>query len=102
MILGSYLISMAIRPTKNVKLTKWNIMDAPPTPTEHGDKLEYFVMVTHGLQAGPMEVILDFEVRTRLICHDQHFPISNYVNCIFERVFLTRRLKPITVGQWWI
>lgn len=80
MILGSYLISMAIRPTKNVKLTKWNIMDAPPTPTEHGG-MEYFVMVTHGLQAGPMEIILDFEVRTRLLYHEFMNNISDYQLC---------------------
>lgn len=54
--------SIQLRTKGKVKFTNWNIMDTPPIPTEFTDRDEYMVMVTHGLDAEPMHITLDFEV----------------------------------------
>lgn len=59
---GSFLFSLQIRPKKGVDLVKWNLLDEVPEPNEFYGVKAYFVMITHGLDAPPMNVELEFEV----------------------------------------
>lgn len=58
---GSYLIALYIRPKENVTLYKWNIMKDVPQPNNFHDQKAYFVMITHGLEAPPMNITLDLK-----------------------------------------
>lgn len=60
--LGSYLYSLQIRPKTGVKLLNWNLLKSVPEPNEFQGVKAYFAMVTHGLEAPPMDIKLDFEV----------------------------------------
>lgn len=59
---GSHLFSLQIRPKPDVELKYWDISDKVPEPNEYYGQKAYFVMVTHGLEADPMDVTLRFEV----------------------------------------
>lgn len=63
---GSFLYSLQIRPKQGVHLIKWNLLDAVPEPNEFYGVKAYFAMITHGLAAPPMDVILEFEVINRI------------------------------------
>lgn len=62
MHLGSYLYSIQIRPKPDVKFVKWNILDNVPEPNEFRGVEGYFALVTHGLEAPPLELHMEFEV----------------------------------------
>lgn len=53
---------MQIRPKNGVHLVKWNLLDEVPEPNTFYGIKAYFVMVTHGVEAPPMNVELEFEV----------------------------------------
>lgn len=59
---GSYLYSIQIRPKPGVTLLKWNLLDFVPEPNEWNGEKAYFAMVTHGLEAPPLQVHLEFDV----------------------------------------
>lgn len=61
-LVGSHLYSIQIRPKPGVTLLKWNLLDSVPEPNEFNGKTAYFVMVTHGLEAPPLQVHLEFDV----------------------------------------
>lgn len=63
-ITGSYLYSLQIRPRPNVKLIKWNLYDFIPEPNVFKKDVGYFVMVTHGLEAPPLQLHMEFAVNT--------------------------------------
>lgn len=59
---GSYLYSLQIRPKTDVKLLKWNLLDFVPEPNELYGQKAYYAMVTHGLEAPPLQVHMEFDV----------------------------------------
>lgn len=61
--LGSYLNSLHIRTVGRCELASWSIIEAPPIPTEYNQRQEYFIMMTHGLDAPPMNITMEFNVR---------------------------------------
>lgn len=62
---GSYLYSLQIRPKPGVTLSKWNLLDYVPEMNNVNGHKGYFVMVTHGLEAPPFNVTMEFNVRQR-------------------------------------
>ncbi|XP_031617647.1 endoplasmic reticulum metallopeptidase 1-like [Contarinia nasturtii] len=61
---GSYLYSLQIRPKLGVKLLKWNLFDFIPEENEFNGDRGYFAMVTHGLEAPPLELHMEFDTKT--------------------------------------
>lgn len=59
---GSYLYSLQIRPKPGVKLENWNLLEEVPEPNDFNGQKAYFAMVTHGLDAPPLNITLDFKV----------------------------------------
>lgn len=59
---GSYLYSLQIRPKPGVKLIKWNLYDFIPEENEFNGHRGYFAMITHGLEAPPLELHMVFDV----------------------------------------
>lgn len=64
-ISGSHLYSLQIRPKNGVKLINWNLLDNLPEPNEFLNEKAYFAMVTHGVEAPPLQVTLEFEVKIK-------------------------------------
>lgn len=60
---GSYLMSFLIQPKNGVSLVNWNIIDSVPEPNVYYGKKAYFVMITHGLEAPPMNITLDLKTK---------------------------------------
>lgn len=61
-ISGSYLYSLQIRPSPGVNLSNWSLLDSVPEMNDVNGHKGYFVMVTHGLDASPLNVTLDLDV----------------------------------------
>lgn len=59
---GSYLYSIQIRPRPNVQLLKWNLLDFVPEQNDVNGHTGYYAMVTHGLEAPPLELHMEFDV----------------------------------------
>lgn len=79
---GSYLIALYIRPKENVTLYKWNIMKDVPQPNNFHDQKAYFVMITHGLEAPPMNITLDLKVSEKFAF--KYFSILIYLHFYFN------------------
>lgn len=75
---GSYLYSLQIRPKPGVKLSKWSLLESVPEMNDVNGHKGYFVMVTHGLEAPPFNVTMEFEVRPHLSRLNIHFSPKNY------------------------
>lgn len=56
------MYSIQIRPRIDVKLLKWNLLDFVPEPNEIYGQKAYYAMVTHGLEAPPLQVHMEFDV----------------------------------------
>lgn len=61
---GSYLTSLQIRPKDSIQLTKWNLLNTVPQKNYFNNQRAYFVMITHGLEAEPMEISLEFKTNS--------------------------------------
>lgn len=59
---GSYLYSLQIHTKPGVSLVNWDISDKVPEPNSWNGQKGYFVMVTHGLEAPPLNFTLSLEV----------------------------------------
>lgn len=64
---GHVLLSIQLRPKPNVHLVKWSLTPTVPEPNEFLNEKAYFVMMTHGWDAEPMNFTLQFKVRFGVI-----------------------------------
>jgi hypothetical protein len=58
---GSHLISFMVRPKSTISLKKWSFTPTIPEPNVWNNQQAYFVMITHGLDAGPMNITMVVE-----------------------------------------
>ncbi|XP_055905553.1 endoplasmic reticulum metallopeptidase 1-like [Eupeodes corollae] len=61
LLIGSYQLSLHIRPKDSVTLDRWNLMDYVPEPTVYNKQKAHFVMISHGIESAPMNITLDFK-----------------------------------------
>lgn len=61
------MYSLQIRPRPGVNLLKWNLYDFIPEMNEFNGDKGYFAMVTHGLEAPPLQVHMEFNVRILIL-----------------------------------
>lgn len=55
-------MSLQIRPKEGVKLIHWNLLPSVPPQTTYNKQKSYFVMITNGLEAEPMNITLELMV----------------------------------------
>lgn len=56
------MYSLQVRPRAGVNLKKWNLFDFIPEKNEFNGDRGYFAMVTHGLEAPPLQIHMEFDV----------------------------------------
>lgn len=55
-------VTLSVRPKKNVHLSKWSLTPDVPSPVNWNNDTAYFAFISHGSNAPPFNVTLNFKV----------------------------------------
>lgn len=58
---GNVLVSFLVRPKPSVSLNGWSLLKNVPESTDFNGQKSYLVMITHGLEVGPMNITLSLK-----------------------------------------
>lgn len=61
-IIAQPSVSLSIRPKKNVKIIKWSLTPEIPQPVNWNNDTTYFAFISHGSNAPPLNITINFKV----------------------------------------
>uniref|UniRef100_A0A182T8W2 Endoplasmic reticulum metallopeptidase 1-like C-terminal domain-containing protein n=1 Tax=Anopheles maculatus TaxID=74869 RepID=A0A182T8W2_9DIPT len=74
---GSFQSSLIIGPKAGASLKRWSLLSEIPAPIEFNGQRGHFVLLTAGVESGPMNITLDVRVSSSLLIDFRRMAFPN-------------------------